>query len=117
MVMDCPNAFLMFGPNLAVSSSAVIIIEAQLAYIIDALQQARDHRVRTIDVDPRRHQHYNEQLQAALQRTVWNQGGCQSYYLDANGRNSTAWPWSTFKMRRRLSRFRMDEHLIQQEAA
>lgn len=117
MVMDCPNAFLMFGPNLAVSSSAVIIIEAQLAYIIDALQQARDHRVRTIDVDPRRHQHYNEQLQAALQRTVWNQGGCQSYYLDANGRNSTAWPWSTFEMRRRLSRFRMDEHLIQQEAA
>ena len=112
MVLDCPNAFLMFGPNLAVSSSAVIIIEAQLAYIVDALRQARAQGIRTIDVDPARHETYNTHLQAALQRTVWNMGGCQSYYLDANGRNSTAWPWSTFAMRRRLSRFRPHEHVV-----
>lgn len=117
MVMDCPNAFLMFGPNLAVSSSAVIIIEAQLAYVVDALKQARAQRVRSIDVDPHRHRRYNAQLQAALQHTVWNTGGCQSYYLDANGRNSTAWPWTTFEMRRRLSRFRMSEYVVQHEPA
>lgn len=107
----------MFGPNLAVSSSAVIIIEAQLAYVLDALKQARAQRVRSIDVDPQRHRRYNAQLQAALQHTVWNTGGCQSYYLDANGRNSTAWPWTTFEMRRRLSRFRMSEYVVQHEPA
>lgn len=48
MVMDCPNAFLMIGLNMAVSSSAVIIIEAQLADIVDAVTQARRVGLRTI---------------------------------------------------------------------
>lgn len=113
MVLDCPNAFLMIGPNLAVSSSALIIIEAQLAYIVDALKQARTKGYRTIDVDPERHRRYNERLQEALQHTVWNIGGCQSYYLDANGRNSTAWPWSTFEMRRQLASFQPQDHIVQ----
>ena len=112
MVLDCPNAFLMIGPNLAVSSSAVIIIDAQLAYIIDALRQARRDGLRTIEPEPKVHEAYNAQLQAALQHTVWNKGGCSSYYLDANGRNSTAWPWTTFEMRRRLSRFRAADHRV-----
>ncbi len=51
-------------------------------------------------------------MQEALQRTVWNNGGCSSYYLDRNGRNSTAWPWSTFEMRKRLSRFRAADHKV-----
>lgn len=112
MVMDCPNAFLMIGPNLAVSSSAVIIIEAQLAYIVDALKQARRDGLRTIEPDPQVHDDYNRRLQDALQHTVWNKGGCSSYYLDVNGRNSTAWPWTTFEMRRRLSRFRAADHRV-----
>lgn len=112
MVLDCPNAFLMIGPNLAVSSSAVIIIEAQLAYIVDALRQARRDGLRTVEPDPQVHERYNRSLQSALQHTVWNKGGCQSYYLDANGRNSTAWPWTTFEMRRRLARFRQADHRV-----
>lgn len=113
MVLDCPNAFLMIGPNLAVSSSAIIIIEAQLAYIVDALTQARRDGLRTIEPDPQVHDAYNESVQAALQRTVWNSGGCSSYYLDRNGRNSTAWPWTTFEMRRRLAHFRAADHRVQ----
>jgi len=113
MVLDCPNAFLMIGPNLAVSSSAVIIIEAQLAYVIDALKQARAKGYRTIDVEPGRHRRYNERVQEALQHTVWNIGGCQSYYLDANGRNSTGWPWTTFEMRRQLASFKPQDHIVQ----
>jgi cation diffusion facilitator CzcD-associated flavoprotein CzcO len=113
MVLDCPNAFLMFGPNLAVSSSALIIIEAQMSYIVDALKQARTKGYRTIDVDPERHRRYNERLQEALQHTVWNTGGCKSYFLDANGRNSTAWPWTTFEMRRQLASFQPQDHIVQ----
>ena len=36
---------------------------------------------------------------------VWTTGGCQSWYLDKNGRNSTIWPDFTFKFTKRLSRF------------
>ena len=112
MVAGCPNGFLMFGPNLAVSSSAFLIIEAQLTYIVDALKQAEQYGLVKIEVDPVRQQQFNQTVQAALQNTVWNKGGCQSYFIDVNGRNSTLWPWSTIEMRKQLSKFNLNEYLV-----
>lgn len=112
MVAGCPNGFLMFGPNIAVSSSAFIIIEAQLAYIVDAIQQANQQDIKTIEADPVRIAAFNARVQEALQTTVWNKGGCSSYFIDRNGRNSTVWPWTTFKMRQQLSHFNLDEYII-----
>jgi hypothetical protein len=42
---------------------------------------------------------------AALPGTVDNASACHSYYIDANGRNSFSWPWSTNDLVRRVSRF------------
>ena len=116
MVADCPNGFLMFGPNVAVSSSAFIIIEAQLNYIVDALKQAIELDIQTIETDPFVMQLFNEKVQAALQKTVWNTGGCQSYFIDRNGRNSTVWPWTTFKLKEQMHRFNLEEYRIDYHA-
>lgn len=56
---------------------------------------------------------YNRLVQRDLQGTVWNTGGCSSYYLDANGRNSTGFPWSTLEMRRLLRRFDPASYRVQ----
>jgi len=112
MIENCPNVFLMFGPNVAVSSSAFIIIEAQLDYIIDALKQAIQLGIKTIEPNPKITKVFNEKVQAALQTTVWNKGGCQSYFIDRNGRNSTVWPWSTYKLRVKMKHFNLAEYLI-----
>lgn len=117
MVADCPNGFLMFGPNIAVSSSALIIIEAQLAYIIDAIRQAQAQGISSIEIDPVRTAEFNDRVQAALQDSVWNKGGCSSYFIDRNGRNSTAWPWTTLEMRRQLSRFKLEEYILNKQSA
>lgn len=117
MVAGCPNGFLMFGPNLAVSSSAFLIIEAQVTYIVDALKQAQQQNIKVIQVDPARQAQFNHKVQAALQNTVWNKGGCQSYFIDVNGRNSTLWPWSTLEMRKQLSHFNMNEYLVTKGAS
>jgi len=37
--------------------------------------------------------------------TVWNSGGCASWYLDDAGRNTTLWPTYTYPMKRMLERF------------
>jgi cation diffusion facilitator CzcD-associated flavoprotein CzcO len=110
---DCPNCFLTFGPNLYTFSSAFVIIEAQLKYIMSALTTLRARRAGSFTVDEQRSRPYNEKLQSALQATVWNSGGCVSYFIDKNGRNSTNWPWTTFYMRRRLAKFRPDDYIIQ----
>ncbi len=110
---DCPNCFLTFGPNLYTFSSAFVIIEAQLKYIMSALTTLRARRAASFTIDKQKNRPYNEQLQSALQDTVWNSGGCVSYFIDRNGRNSTNWPWTTFYMRRRLAKFRPDDYKIQ----
>jgi hypothetical protein len=110
MIDDCPNLFLMLGPNLYSFASAFTMIEAQVKFIVSALTIARQKNLRTIAVDPARHASYNQAVQASLQDSIWN-SGCSSYFFDAHGRNSTNWPWTTFRMRARLARFKSAEFL------
>jgi hypothetical protein len=45
------------------------------------------------------------EMNAAAQGSVWLDGGCQSWYLDAHGNASTLWPDFTFRFRRRTETF------------
>lgn len=112
VVEGCPNAFVMFGPNIAVSSSALIIIEAQLAYILDMLKKVQAQEIETVEIRAEVLEQYNDEIQAALKNTVWNTGGCSSYFIDRNGRNSTLWPWTTFEMRSRLAECDLNDYLL-----
>lgn len=58
-----------------------------------------------MDVRPEVQAAFHAEIQQALPSTVYNAGGCSSYYLDVNGVNSFSWPWSTGRMRRRLAHF------------
>lgn len=110
---DCPNCFLTFGPNLYTFTSAFVIIEAQLKYILSGLIKMRAEKVAYFAVDTSKSEPYNKTLQQSLQETVWNSGGCVSYFVDKNGRNSTNWPWTTYYMRYRLGRFRFDDYILE----
>ncbi|QWF81214.1 flavin-containing monooxygenase [Amycolatopsis sp. CA-230715] len=100
------NAFLLLGPSLGTGhSSAFMIMEAQLAYVTAAIGRIRAGNWSSVDVRKDVQDAFNAEVQAALPGTVYNAGGCSSYYLDVNGRNSFSWPWSTGAMRRRITRF------------
>lgn len=108
-----PNLFLVLGPNLGTGhSSAFDILEAQVDYAIAAITAMRDRGWAAIDVRAEVQEAYNGDLQGALGGTVYNAGGCQSYYMDVNGRNSFSWPWSTGEMKRRLGRFDPDAYRV-----
>ena len=38
---------------------------------------------------------FNENLHARLAKSVWNTGGCDSWFLDRTGANRQAWPGSS----------------------
>jgi cation diffusion facilitator CzcD-associated flavoprotein CzcO len=98
-----PNLFFVLGPNLAIGhNSAFIVIEAQLDYVMSALTTMRRLGLGRFEVRSGVQEAYNAEVQRDLQGTVWNTGGCSSYYLDANGRNSIGFPWSTVTMRKLL---------------
>ncbi|QBJ95390.1 NAD(P)/FAD-dependent oxidoreductase [Rhodococcus sp. ABRD24] len=105
-VAGFPNAFLLLGPSLGTGhSSAFMVLEAQLNYLAAALTAARAAGWTRMETRPEVQAAFNAEVQEALATTVYNAGGCQSYSLDVNGRNSFNWPWSTGRMRERLREF------------
>ncbi len=101
-----PNYFQIVGPNTGLGhSSMVFIIESQVAYIRDALRTMARHEYAT--VEPRRDAQdaWNADVQRRMKRTVWNSGGCASWYLDDHGRNTVLWPRTTYRFRGLLSSF------------
>ncbi|MFC7492838.1 MULTISPECIES: flavin-containing monooxygenase [unclassified Nocardioides] len=113
-----PNLFVLVGPNTGQGhTSMVFIIESQIAYVRDAIRTMRERGWAA--VEPRRgaFRRWNAGLQRRMGRTVWTRGGCQSWYLDEHGRNTTLWPKATFTFRRQLARFDADAYDVRQEMA
>jgi hypothetical protein len=48
---------------------------------------------------------YDAEIQERLNGSVWNTGGCASWYLDDEGRNSVIWPGFTWPYKRRTLAF------------
>jgi cation diffusion facilitator CzcD-associated flavoprotein CzcO len=93
-----PNLFLLVGPNVGLGhNSIVFMIEAQITYVLGALAQMRERSAGTVEVRQAALEAYNQRLQSRMGRTVWNSGGCASWYIDAEGRNTTIWPDFTFR--------------------
>jgi cation diffusion facilitator CzcD-associated flavoprotein CzcO len=105
-VTGFPNLFLLVGPNTALGHNSIVyIIEAQVAYILRALAHMDAAHLLSLEPTPEAQHAYSDALQDKLRKSVWVQGGCTSYYLDANGRNSTLWPERASNFRRTLGRF------------
>lgn len=101
-----PNLFQLVGANTTLGhSSMVFMIESQLAYVVDAIRTMRAHRYAAVEPRQDAQDAWNDDLQARLAKSVWNTGGCSSWYLDAHGRNTLAWPRSTFAFRRELAQW------------
>lgn len=101
-----PNLFFIVGPNTGLGhSSMILMIESQVTYIRAALEAMRQGGHDVLEVDKAATDAYNRDLQGRMRRTVWSVGGCDSWYLDAHGRNTTLWPRSTWDFRRRLASF------------
>ena len=107
-----PNLFYLVGPNTALGhSSIVFIIETQVGYLRDALRQLDRRRLTAVEPTPAAEAAYNDRVQRRLRTTVWNTGGCASWYLDAQGRNTVLWPTFTFSFRRQLRRFPLRDYV------
>ena len=104
VIAGFPNLFLMFGPNVG-TASGFVMAEAQLAYVGGAIRHARRASLASIDVRPEAQQGFVDEIDRALDGSVFLAGGCTSYYLDHTGRVALAWPWTMRALRRRLSRF------------
>jgi cation diffusion facilitator CzcD-associated flavoprotein CzcO len=108
-----PNLFLLLGPNTALGhTSVVFMIESQIQHVLSCLRLIARDKADAIEVVESAQRRYNDALQRRLRRAVWSEGGCRSWYLDAEGINRTLWPGFTFEYWARTRRARPGDYAM-----
>jgi len=112
-VAGFPNLFILTGPNTGLGhTSIVFMIESQVQYVMDCLRHLSAEDAGVVEVREEVMRRYNEELQERLKGSVWNSGGCSSWYLDEAGRNPIIWPGSTWPFRQRLRHFHPEDYRL-----
>jgi cation diffusion facilitator CzcD-associated flavoprotein CzcO len=106
-----PNLLMIIGPNTGLgNSSMILMIESTLNYVADYLRTLDRTGAAALDARSQAVRSWNAALQRRMGRTVWNSGGCVSWYLDSAGRNTTVWPGTTAEFRRATRQIRLAEY-------
>ncbi|MFI2614755.1 flavin-containing monooxygenase [Streptomyces sp. NPDC018584] len=108
-----PNLFLLLGPNSAVGhSSQVLMLEAQLDYLLACLGHLERTGAQTIEATREAWHTYRQKLRDHTSGSAWATG-CDSWYLDPRtGRNTALWPRPVFAYRSLLRAFRPQDHTL-----
>jgi hypothetical protein len=91
----------------------IFMMESQFSYILDCIRTMRARRLKSVDLRPEVSADYNRKLQKRLEGTVWNSGGCASWYLTSSGKNTTAWPGFTFEFRLKTRKFDVKNYALE----
>lgn len=91
-VSGYPNMFFTFGPNSGPGhNSALVYIESQISYTVQAIQTILSKNLKALDVKAEVQTQYNQDIQRRLAKTNWN-SGCKSWYLTEDGFNAAMYP-------------------------
>ncbi len=97
-VSGFPNLYIFAGPNTGLGHNSIIfMLECQAHLIRQCVQTLFENDARLIDVRPAVQAEFNDSIQKRLEKSVWNSGGCHSWYVDDSGKNTTLWPGYTWQ--------------------
>jgi cation diffusion facilitator CzcD-associated flavoprotein CzcO len=106
LVPNFPNTFLVIGPNTTLGhSSMVYMIESTMQYILSILDHVEKQGAASFEVREETVDAFERDIEQRSEGTIWTTGGCSSWYLDDNGRNTTLWPDFTFRFRKLCREF------------
>ncbi|KAL1887666.1 hypothetical protein Sste5346_010061 [Sporothrix stenoceras] len=99
-----PNFFILLGPNAATGhTSAIMAAENSINFALRVIKPVLDGQCAQVDLKASAEEAYDDNLQTALSKTVWN-SGCQSWYVQGSDdqksrgtkktRNAMSYPYS-----------------------
>jgi cation diffusion facilitator CzcD-associated flavoprotein CzcO len=113
-VSGFPNFFILLGPNTGLGHNSVVLMsEAQIGYVMDCLRLMKKRGSKTMEVKPATQQHFVEELRKRLAGTVWESGGCRSWYQDAKtGESPVIWPGSVVRYKRKTRAVAEEDYVL-----
>ncbi|KAJ5149360.1 hypothetical protein N7448_000938 [Penicillium atrosanguineum] len=90
-----PNFFMLFGPNTATGHTSVIFAtENAVNYSLNFIKPILEGKVSSYEIKEEAERAWTKQVQDQLQKTVFRRGVCSSWYITADGWNSSTYPFS-----------------------
>ncbi len=107
-----PNLFMLLGPHTGLGHTSVLLmIESQIDYLLGALRAMDERSIGALEPRPAAQASFVAGVRRRARATVWESGGCASWYLDAGG-HSVLWPDSAWRFRRALRNFDLTSYLV-----
>jgi len=105
------NLFIVTGPNTGIGhTSALFLIESQMNYIMKCLNQLDKRKKKVIEVNKDAEEKYTTKIHQEMERTVWKNGGCNSWYKSKSGKIVAMFPGFSFTYRRWANNFKPNDH-------
>ncbi len=106
-IPEFPNLFMINGPNGPVGNFSLIqIAEAQVAYILQLLEQIRIGHCREISASAAATVAFEKKRAEAAKHSIWATG-CKSWYLDKHG-VPASWPWTPSRFFEEMNRPKLE---------
>jgi cation diffusion facilitator CzcD-associated flavoprotein CzcO len=113
-VSGFPNFFVLLGPNTGLGHNSIILMtEAQVGYVMSCLKLMKRKKKQAIEVREETQKHFVETMHERLKGTVWQSGGCKSWYQDERtGENTTLWPGTVIEYIRRTRHAVLEDYRL-----
>lgn len=113
-VPQFPNLFIVTGPNTGIGhTSAIFVIEAQMHYIMRAIEEVQRSGASLIEVKGDAEARYTTHIHKEMEKTVWKRGGCTSWYKSKSGHVVAMFPGFSYTFLRMAKNFRGKDHVIE----
>jgi 4-hydroxyacetophenone monooxygenase len=114
-VPDFPNFFILFGPNTNTGhgGSAFLTTEMQVRYVMQLLKEMIEGDLTSVECRRDVHDAYNDEVDAALARTVWTHPQVTNYYRNRAGRIVGTNPWPYVEYWRRTREAELADYIVQ----
>lgn len=99
-----PNLFYVVGPNTAVFTSILFVIEQVIDHFVNTVQEMDRHGLAVIEARADAQDEFGAEMTDRLDGTVWT-SGCTSWLLHETKYNPTLWPGNTSEIAGRLRHF------------
>ncbi len=106
-----PNLFVVTGPNTGIGhTSALFLIESQMCYILNSIKNVEKRNKKVVEVKAHAEERYTNHIHSEMTKTVWQSGGCNSWYKSKSGKVIAMFPGFSFTYRRWAKNFRTNDH-------
>ncbi|OSC21193.1 hypothetical protein B8W69_28685 [Mycobacterium vulneris] len=107
-----PNAFMMWGPNSGTGCNFVMV-EAQLNYVIGAIQAMRHAKASSLDIKASVVTRWKAEMNDRMSGSTWSRGGCRSWYQDDAGEIHAIYGGDMYGFLRRSRKVEVDMFTVQ----